>query len=417
MAFHAAEPDPRLPRAAQRILQGLWLALVVPLCWAYASGLWLALRAPTNVCEVLGGPGCSDAAAAAVLAPLGLSLELASILISAFSDIGVPVGCLLFALFMFSRRPERLEPLATSAFVALYGLYVNTSLTLLGLEQIGLAWLSTIYSLLFYGLFYYVLLTFPTGRFVPRWGSLLLLLGVVAETVAVLWPTVLPADGATLALLIAGAGLAMQVYRYRRVSNQTEQQQTKWALVGMGTFLLNFLLYTVWIDPVMPLGYAALPHLVFFTPVNLVLVLALPAALMFATLRYRLWDIDIIIRRTLVYSTLTVLLALIYWGLVVVTQNVLRVATGAAQGGLVTVLSTLAVAALFGPLRRRVQAVIDRRFYRRRYDAGRIVAAFGETLRDEVSLERVTARLVEVVDDTLQPAQAGLWLKSPEKRG
>ncbi len=142
-------------------------------------------------------------------------------------------------------------------------------------------------------------------------------------------------------------------------------------------------------------------------------VFAFPAftiCLAIAILRYRLWDIEVILRRTLVYAVLTGLLALAYFGAVVVLQSILQPLTGQSQNPLVSVLSTLAIAALFGPLRRRVQAFIDRRFYRRKYDAARIIAAFGGTLRDEVALEQVTAQLVAVAAATVEPSHVSLWL-------
>lgn len=141
------------------------------------------------------------------------------------------------------------------------------------------------------------------------------------------------------------------------------------------------------------------------------LLLALPLGLAIAILRYRLFDIDVIINRALVYGTLTALLALAYFGTVVLLQSVLRFFTGAAQSQFVTVVSTLAIAALFTPLRLRLQTIIDRRFSRRKYDAARTLAAFGATLRDEVDLSVLNQRLVGVVQDTMEPAQAWLWLR------
>jgi uncharacterized membrane protein YedE/YeeE len=129
-----------------------------------------------------------------------------------------------------------------------------------------------------------------------------------------------------------------------------------------------------------------------------------------AILRARLWDIDLLIRRTLVYAALTGLLALAYFGSVLVLEGLVRALTGQSQSQVVTVVSTLAIAALFVPLRRRVQAFIDRRFYRSKYDAARTLAAFSNTVRDEVELGRLTERLTEVVDETLQPESVGLWL-------
>jgi hypothetical protein len=136
----------------------------------------------------------------------------------------------------------------------------------------------------------------------------------------------------------------------------------------------------------------------------------LPLSLGIAMLRSRLWDIDVIIRRTLVYSALTGLLAGVYFGSVLALQTVLRGMTG-EETPLVIVLSTLLIAALAAPLRRRVQAWIDRRFYRRKYDAARTLAAFGEQARDETDLGRLSERLRGVVEETMQPESVGLWLR------
>jgi hypothetical protein len=131
-----------------------------------------------------------------------------------------------------------------------------------------------------------------------------------------------------------------------------------------------------------------------------------------AVLRYRLYDIDIIINRTLVYGSLTGTLALVYFGGVTATQALLRTVTGQEQlPQLVVVASTLVIAALFNPLRRRIQRFIDRSFYRRKYDAAKTLEAFSAKLRDETDLETLRDDLVGVVRETMQPTHVSLWLR------
>jgi hypothetical protein len=209
--------------------------------------------------------------------------------------------------------------------------------------------------------------------------------------------------------------LISPVLRYRRGS-QLERQQIKWlAVFGVllaAAGLLGFVVYPALTGGAIMNREDNLFSMVFFFGTGLLP----PLTIGVAVLRYRLWDIDLLIRRTLIYSLLTGLLALAYFGSVVVLENVLRVFAIGSQGQFVTVVSTLAIAALFTPLRRRVQAFIDRRFYRRKYDAGRILAQFGSSVRDEVDLEALTQRLTGVVQEAMQPASVGLWLADTQGR-
>jgi hypothetical protein len=199
--------------------------------------------------------------------------------------------------------------------------------------------------------------------------------------------------------------LASLILRYRRGS-PVEREQIKWLLFGCGLFAAGFV-PSLWTQGLQTTS----PFSAFWTLLFVVGLVAIPASIGIAILRYRLWDIDVLIRRTLIYSVLTGLLALAYFGLVVALQNLLRTVTAERQNQLVTVVSTLAIAALFVPLRRWVQAFIDRRFYRRKYDAAHTLAVFGAALRDEVELDSLTQHLVQVVQTTMEPASVSLWLK------
>jgi hypothetical protein len=158
--------------------------------------------------------------------------------------------------------------------------------------------------------------------------------------------------------------------------------------------------------------------LAFALEVSLIMgsMLGIPVTLGIAVLRYRLWDIDVIINRTLVYSTLTGILALVYAGLIIALQALVHALTGqASENPLAIVGSTLVITALFQPLRQRTQFVIDRRFYRRKYDATRTLVAFSATLRNQVDLDQLNEQLLAVVEETLQPTHVSLWLFKPEK--
>ena len=262
-----------------------------------------------------------------------------------------------------------------------------------------------------------LILLFPSGRFVPRWvwipGLLLVFFGSpLGDMISLPLPEGFGALLILGLLLCIGAG---QIYRYWRVSTEVERQQTKWVVYGFIFFIgINQLFWQ---------PYVLIPAL--HQPDSLYLLLSYPddffaisilvVSFGIAILRYRLYDIDILIRRTLIYGTLTILLALVYFGLVIGLQALFHWITGqVSQSSVAIVASTLAIAALFQPLRRRIQRIIDRRFYRRKYDATKTVEAFSATLRNEVDLSQLRQHLLDVVQETMQPAHVSLWLRTPQ---
>ncbi len=204
-----------------------------------------------------------------------------------------------------------------------------------------------------------------------------------------------------IALLLLMAAVASLVVRFRRSGGQ-QREQLKWF-----TYATCIVVASTFAGELVP-GLDS-GNVVFGFIMTL-----LPGSVGVAILRYRLYDIDVIINRTLVYGVLTGMLAMLYFGGVAAMQWLLR-PLGGQQNELAIVISTLAIAALFQPLRRRVQGFIDRRFYRRRYDAARTLSDFSAHLRDEVDLERLTGELLTVVDRTMQPAHVSLWLRERER--
>ncbi len=197
--------------------------------------------------------------------------------------------------------------------------------------------------------------------------------------------------------------LAALVVRYRR-AGQVERQQIKWLLYATAVFAATYIPVFLLTD------FDFGPDPAFWSYLWMVAMLLIPAAIGIAILRYRLFDIDIIIRKTLLYTMTTALLALVFFGSVILLQRVFEAVTG-QQSQLAIVLSTLAIAALFNPLRTRIQGWIDRRFYRKKYDAQQVLARFAITARDETDMNLLTAELAQVVQETMQPEGVNVWLR------
>ena len=269
-------------------------------------------------------------------------------------------------------------------------------------------------------LFFFVFALFPTGRFVPRWmrwGAglwtvlyLLYFAGRLSPALESSLPPFVPVFLGVIVLLVLA-----QVYRYRRVSTPVERQQTKWVLFA---FIILNLAQLGLLIPEFVLAPLHQSGSLYGPIVNLLIILVYlvaPAAIILAIQRYRLWDVDTLVQKALVYGMLTVLLAVTYACLIIGLESLVGLFTKHVSDPVVLVISTLAIAALFQPLRTRIQALIDRRFYRRKYDAEKTLAAFSATLRNEVDLNDLCGQVLAVVEETMQPVQVSLWLRPPDR--
>jgi hypothetical protein len=285
----------------------------------------------------------------------------------------------------------------------------------------------------------YLLLLFPDGRLPSRrWRPLAWLSGLVIVLLCVDGvlapgeltdlegvrnpfglegaPWLVDAEIVLLLIFVACilASVVSLILRYRHSGGEV-REQIKWialagSLVGL---LLSTVLGLIIVAEVMRGSGGSTPLWVQGLLFVMVLSFAgVPVAIGIAVLKYRLYDIDLLINRTLVYGSLTVSLAVVYFGGVTVTQAIFRALTGQEeQPQLAVVVSTLVIAAIFNPLRRRVQAFVDRRFYRKKYDAAKTLEEFGARLRDQTDIETLSSNLLAVARETVQPSHVSLWLR------
>jgi uncharacterized membrane protein YhdT len=294
----------------------------------------------------------------------------------------------------------------------------------------ALAWIVSWLLPVIIGLTVFYILLFPTGRLPSRRWRLLVWLTVAFVLVGVISSALSP--GALMGVLgsiqnpfgiegfsnvyykanlfavspLLTIAAALSLFVRLRPAIGIERQQIKWFVYAAAAYVSGSTLAYI-VPGVMdtPLWFERAGF-----AFNIITIPAMPIAIGIAILRYRLYDIDLIINRTLVYGLLTATLALLYVGGVLALQGTFRTLTG-QESQLAVVASTLTIAALFNPLRRRIQSFIDRRFYRRKYDARKTLDTFNTRLRDEVNLDSLTANLVMVVKDTMQPAHVYVWLR------
>jgi hypothetical protein len=386
-----------------------WVAVAVATLGAFVAGVpvrYARLAHPTE--------GVRAALAEVGIPPGGYALYtlgLDAIFVSVFAAV---------AGVIFWRRSHDPMALLVATMLVIWGtlngLFVATPGAIMGMNPIvdAVLQLLTFVGYITWMLFFYL---FPSGHFVPSWTRwLALVYGVgffglwnFTPFGPLSWPPLL--FGAAVLLVWSSFPIA-QIYRYARVSDQIQRQQTKWVVFGVAVALAGALTTVFTVEAAVDLP----PEEVGSKMLSLLLMdafgLLIPLSIGIAVLRSRLFDIDVVINRTLVYGSLTVMLALLYFGGVTATQTLFSVLTGQREPPQpAVVVSTLVIAALFNPLRRRLQRLVDRRFYRRKYDAAKTLKAFSARLRNETELEVLSEELVSVVREAMQPDHVTLWLR------
>ncbi|MBA3423908.1 MAG: hypothetical protein H0U04_05060 [Rubrobacter sp.] len=350
---------------------------------------------------------------------VGLSLHSYALLNVVVEKVFQLVCFAVGALIFWQRSDDRMALLVSAFLVSLGPVTVDTTAaeTLISSQP---AWwlpvrsvqiLGEVCSLMFFFLF-------PGGRFVPHWTRWLAVAFIVNQVPDVLFPELYsrsPALETVSYLVFLGSVVSMvwsQIYRFLRVSSPAQRQQSKWVVFGLTLGVAGTFPSQLPVDLSLVGGDTPLTLLLLKVGFTLSLLL-IPLSIGVAVLRSHLFDIDLLINRTLVYGSLTTVLVALYFGGIVLLQR-LFVALTSEQSTLAVVASTLLIAALFNPLRRRIQSFIDRRFYRRKYDAIKTLEAFSVKLRDVTDLDALSDDLVGVVRETMQPAHVSLWLR-PEK--
>jgi hypothetical protein len=402
----------------QRVAQGTWVLLALVLLVIFVANLPAFFQYARTVCTLPDAGNCPTEqltpAYVQVLDQLHFSVAVAEGVLAALC-VAVSVVYWLLGLLIFWRKSQEWIGLLVSLLLVLFG---STGFLGFNLPAQTPPLFQLLAQVIVYGLMWPAMLvfffTFPTGRFTPRWTWAAFVPFFVVTMLASL-PVTSPLVPPGALILTTFLPIGVQVYRYMRVYDAVQRQQTKWFVFGLSVVFLLVFIQGILQALAPGSSTANLWYQLFNGPFWLLLWMILLLGISLPILRYRLWDIDVIINRTLVYGSLTVLLVGLYVGLILALQYLLRGLIN-QNNDVAIVVSTLAIYALFRPLHRRIQTIIDRRFYRRKYDAAKVVAAFSATLRNEVDLDQLREHLLAVVQETMQPTQVSLWLRQPTGR-
>ncbi len=381
----------------------------------FVPGLQLTYQQFQSTCATADTclPGQLTSTQAATLQGIGVSLEIYATFELIFALLTALVWFVVAAI-VFARKSDNWMVLLIVAQAFTQGASSATNVFL----GSHLVWdvpsqlLGALNSMLLFAF----LAMFPTGRFVPRWLRWFLIPALILALVTSF--VHIPLDFLYFFVVMSTLIIA-QVYRYRRVSTPLQRQQTKWVILALALVIGGQIasLLPVAFNP--NLAQPTSLYFVILDPITNTLIALCAVAFAFAILRYRLYEVDVIIRRTLVYGSLTLILAGVYIAGVIGVQtlvNTIAPHPGNETSPVLIVITTLLIAALFQPLRRIIQRFIDRRFYRAKYDTRKTLEAFSATLRQEVDLSALTGQLVTVVTKTMHPEHISLWLRENERR-
>lgn len=419
LALSPDRPRKSLRDVRLQIARLLWLALVLATIGTFAASVPTEFALLHHVCVhesaaclpiQLTPPGVQS------LHALGLGPAQYAAALVALDIFSVCCWCLVAVALFLRRSSDRMALFSALTLVTFGAGRFSFALSALALTHPQ--WILAIDGARFFGsaclsIFVYI---FPSGQFVPKWMRWIALAWIVSQLGEFFLPGT-PYDLTRAHPLLQFTGflafvltaIFAQAYRYRRVSTPLQQRQTRWVVFGVSISLTSYLA----LEFVLPLLAPSVsqPGTVANLTTTIAATLALlliPLSIGIAILRAQLFDIDTVINRTLVYATLTAILAALYAGSVVALQAALDHFIPGSQ--LAIVASTLGAIALFQPLRLRIQHTIDRAFYRRKYDAAQTLTAFSATLRSELDLDDLRMHLLKAVRETMHPTHASLWL-------